>query len=314
VVPIFNEAEAILDFFSTIQRVFDSLEARKEIIFINDGSTDGSFETLLRLSTDCDFVKVVNLSRNFGKEAAMTAGLDIAAGDAIVMIDVDLQDPPQLIETFFARWREGYDIVYGVRQSRSEDGRFRRWVAGRFYATFNRLSETAIPSNAGDFRLLDRRVVDALKLLPERARFFKGLAAWVGFSAVSVAFDRPSRRLGRSKWTYWRLWNFAIDAVTSFSSLPLKVWSYVGGLIAMLAFLYGLFIIARVVVTGRDMPGYASLITVLLFSTGVQMISLGMLGEYVSRVFLEAKQRPIYLLEGVYARGALILSSLVARP
>ena len=157
-------------------------------------------------------------------------------------------------------------------------------------------------------------VVSGLKLLPERARFFKGLAAWVGFSAVSVAFDRPSRRLGRTKWTYWKLWNFAIDAVTSFSSLPLKVWSYVGGLIAMLAFLYGLFIIARVVVTGRDMPGYASLITVLLFSTGVQMISLGMLGEYVSRVFLEAKQRPIYLLEGVYARGAPILSSLVARP
>jgi len=312
VVPIYNEARAIPVFLGAIREVFVALDARKECIFVNDGSVDDSFEILLAISANCDFVKVVNLSRNFGKEAAMTAGLDIATGDAVVLMDVDLQDPPDLISEFVARWRLGYDIVSGFRRDRENDGRLKRSTARLFYALFNRFSDTAIPANVGDFRLMDRRVVEAIKRLPERSRFMKGLFAWVGFSSVCVPFDRPQRRVGRSKWNYWKLWNFALDGIVSFSSVPIKVWSYIGIIFAFLALLYALFIVLRVLIMGLDVPGYASLVTVLLFSTGLQLLSLGMIGEYISRLFVETKRRPIYLLEGIYSGGVLVEPSALA--
>jgi len=305
VVPIYNEVEAIPVFLEAIRKALVSLDARWECVFVNDGSVDGSFDVSLRASADYDFVKVVNLSRNFGKEAAMTAGLDLSAGDAVILMDVDLQDPPDLIPEFVARWRSGYDIVCGFRHDRGTDGRLKRATAGLFYALFNRFSDTAIPANVGDFRLLDRRVVETLKRLPERSRFMKGLFAWVGFSSVCVPFERPPRRVGRSKWNYWRLWNFAIDGIVSFSSVPIKIWSYIGGVFALLSLLYALFVILRVLIMGLDVPGYASLVTVMLFSTGLQLLSLGVIGEYISRLFVETKRRPIYLLEGIYSGGVL---------
>jgi polyisoprenyl-phosphate glycosyltransferase len=303
VVPIYNEAESISIFLEALQEVFKALDARKECIFVNDGSIDSSFEVLLRVSASCNFVKVVNLSRNFGKEAAITAGLDLAAGDAVIVMDVDLQDPPDVIPEFVARWREGYDIVCGFRRDRKADGRIKGSTARMFYALFNRFSDTTIPPNVGDFRLLDRRAVEAVKCLPERTRFMKGLFAWVGFPSVCVSYERPQRRVGRSKWSYWKLWNFALDGIVSFSSVPIKVWSYIGGVFALIALFYALFIVLRVLIMGLDVPGYASLVTVLLFSTGLQLVSLGMIGEYISRLFVEAKRRPIYLLEGVYLGG-----------
>ena len=245
-------------------------------------------------------VRLVNLSRNFGKEAAMTAGLDQAQGDCVVLIDVDLQDPPELVAAFLAQWRLGYDIAYGLRTSRSGDSRLKAATASAFYAWFNRVSDTAIPPNVGDFRLLDRRVVQALRALPERGRFMKGLFAWVGFPSIGIAFERPPRAVGHSSWNYWRLWNFALEGLVGFSTAPLKVWTYVGGLLACGALFYALIILVRVLFVGVDVPGYASMILVLLLGTALNLISLGMIGEYVGRLFVEVKGRPIYIVEGVY--------------
>ena len=298
IVPVYNEAEAIGDFLKQVTPEIARSGARFEIIFVNDGSTDSTLPTLLAQSRPG--LRTVNLSRNFGKEAAMTAGLDHAQGDAAVLIDVDLQDPPELLGRFVALWREGYDVVYGLRQSRG-DGRLKALTAGLFYAAFNRMSATAIPHDVGDFRLIDRRVIAALHQMPERGRFMKGLFAWVGFPSVAVPYVRPPRRLGKTKWSYWRLWNFALDGIVSFSTAPLRIWTYCGALLAACALAYGGFIGVRTLLLGNDVPGYASLIVVLLFSTAANLVSLGMIGEYVSRLFVETKQRPIYLLEGVYA-------------
>jgi glycosyltransferase involved in cell wall biosynthesis len=218
----------------------------------------------------------------------------------VVLMDVDLQDPPELVAVFVEKWRQGYDIAYGLRESRDGETRLKTTTAHLFYAWFNRISDTAIPPNVGDFRLLDRRVVDALRLLPERGRFMKGLFAWVGFPSIAVPFERPSRQAGETKWNYWRLWNFAIEGIVSFSTAPLKIWTYLGLLLAAFSILYAVYILLRVVLVGVDVPGYASLILVLLFGTALNLISLGMIGEYIGRLFVETKQRPVYLVEGVY--------------
>lgn len=300
VVAVFNEEAAIPSFLAAIGPELLACGCRSELIFVNDGSSDGTLGLLIGEASGRDDVRVLNLSRNFGKEAAMTAGLDAAEGDAVLLIDVDLQDPPSLIGEFVSRWRGGADIVYGLRQSRDGDGRMKAVTAGWFYRLFNWMSATPIPNNVGDFRLIDRRVVHALRALPERGRFMKGLFAWVGFASEAVPYVRPARLNGTTKWNYWRLWNFALDGIVSFSTAPLRIWTYFGIVIAGVAFLYAAYIVFRVMAFGIDVPGYASLIIVLLFSTAMNLISLGMIGEYVSRLFVETKRRPIYLLEGVY--------------
>ncbi|HTZ71238.1 MAG TPA: glycosyltransferase family 2 protein [Acetobacteraceae bacterium] len=309
IVPVFNEEAAILPFLAAADAGMGAAGARFEYIFINDGSRDATLQRLLAVAADRSDVTLVNFSRNFGKEAAMTAGLDFARGDAVVLMDVDLQDPPDIVGAFVARWREGFDIAYGVRESRSGDSALKRFTAGLFYGWFNRVSDTPIPPNVGDFRLLDRRVVEALRRLPERGRFMKGLFAWVGFPAVAVSFERPARVHGSTSWNYWRLWNFALEGLVSFSTAPLRIWSYVGGALALAAVLYALAILVDALVGGVSVPGYASLILVLLLSLALNLISLGMIGEYVGRLFLETKQRPVYLVEGVYRNGARVSES-----
>jgi glycosyltransferase involved in cell wall biosynthesis len=303
IVPVFNEAESLVPFLDAVAARIDVPDARFEVLFVNDGSTDDTLARLLDIARTREDVRLVNFSRNFGKEAAMTAGLDFAAGDAVVLMDVDLQDPPELVADFVARWREGYDIAYGVRQSRRGDSGLKRFSAGAFYGWFNRVSDTPIPANVGDYRLLDRRVVEALRRLPERGRFMKGLFAWVGFPAIGVPFERPARQHGSTTWNYWRLWNFALEGIVSFSTIPLRIWSYVGGALALGAVAYALFIFLRVLIVGVDVPGYASLILVLLLGTALNLLSLGMIGEYVGRLFVETKQRPVYLVEGHYRLG-----------
>ncbi len=306
IVPVHNEAEAVGAFLHRMTPVLDSAGARFEIIFVNDGSKDATLPILIGLAQTTPGLRVANLSRRFGKEAALTAGLDLADGDAVVLIDVDLQDPPELLHRFIALWREGYDVVYGLRESRRADGLLKAFSARLFYSAFNRMSATPIPHNVGDFRLIDRRVVAAIRLLPERGRFMKGLFAWVGFPSVAVPYVRPARLLGTSTWSYWRLWNFALDGIVSFSTAPLRIWTYCGAMIALGAVAYAAFIALRTLLLGADVPGYASLIVVLLFSTAANLISLGMIGEYVSRLFVETKQRPVYLLEGVYQQDASV--------
>jgi glycosyltransferase involved in cell wall biosynthesis len=303
VVPVYNEADAVEFFLAQLGARLHVPDSRLDIIFINDGSTDATLAVLLGIATHREDVTIVNLSRNFGKEAAMTAGLDYARGDAVVLMDVDLQDPPELVAMFVEHWRAGYDIAYGLRESRNGETRLKTATAALFYMWFNRISDTPIPHNVGDFRLLDKRVVAALRLLPERGRFMKGLFAWVGFPSIAVPFERPPRQAGTTKWNYWRLWNFAIEGIVSFSTAPLRIWTYLGLGLAVLAMLYALYILIRVFLVGVDVPGYASLIVVILAGTALNLMSLGMIGEYVTRLFIEAKQRPIYLTEGVY-RGA----------
>ncbi len=305
IVPVFNEAEAIGAFLTQLRPALACIGTRWEILFVNDGSTDATLPLLRAHAAAAPDIRVANLSRNFGKEAAMTAGLDIAQGHAAVLLDVDLQDPPELLGRFVALWREGYDVVYGLRESREADGRLKAITAGLFYRIFNRVSATPIPRNVGDFRLIDRRVITAIQSLPERGRFMKGLFAWVGFPSIAVPYVRPARTLGHSKWNYWRLWNFALDGIVSFSTAPLRIWTYCGALLALGALAYAAFIALHRLLAGTDVPGYASLIIVLLFSTAANLISLGMIGEYVSRLFVETKQRPIYLLEGIYQQPAL---------
>jgi glycosyltransferase involved in cell wall biosynthesis len=286
VVPVFNEQEVLGIFLEKTSAVLERAELDFEFVFVNDGSHDETLTMLIALSLQNPKIRVVDLSRNFGKEAALTAGIDHIRG-----------------KSFIEKWREGYDVVYGVRSKRDDDSLAKRATAGSFYRLFNRLSPTHIPDNAGDFRLLDERVVAILKQLPERNRFMKGLFSWVGFSSVGVPYERPARVAGQTKWNYRKLWNFALDGIISFSTVPLRVWSYIGVVISLLSFLYASFIVIRVIFWGKDLPGYASLLTVVLFLGGIQLLSLGVIGEYLSRLFVETKARPIYIVDRVYEKG-----------
>jgi glycosyltransferase involved in cell wall biosynthesis len=302
-VPVYNEESTVDLFVSTVSECLARQGLAFEILFIDDGSRDGTLERLRELSTTHPNIRIVQFARNFSKEAALTAGIDYARGDVVIPIDVDLQDPPELIGRFIELWREGYDVVYGLRQSRGGDGMSKRLTAALFYRLFNVLSPVKIPENVGDFRLMDRRVVDVLRMLPERNRFMKGLFAWVGFRSIGVPYERPARQAGISKWGYWRLWNFALDGVIGFSTMPLRIWTYVGLVTAGSAFLYAFFIIVFVAVRGIAVPGYASLLTVVLFIGGIQLLSLGIIGEYLGRLFIEVKRRPVYVVQGVYENG-----------
>jgi glycosyltransferase involved in cell wall biosynthesis len=300
VVPLYNEELNIDYLFERLLSVLSHLDTRYEIVCVNDGSKDNTIGCLIEHHHQNPKIKVVNLSRNYGKEIALSAGLDYANGNAVIPIDADLQDPPELIAELVDKWREGYDVVYATRRSRQGESWVKRFTANVFYRTIDSLSQVPIPRNTGDFRLLDRRVVDALKRMPERTRFMKGLFAWVGFKQTSVVYDRPPRYKGETKWNYWKLWNFAIDGITSFSFLPLKVWSYVGLLVAIPSFFYASFLVIRTLIFGIDFPGYASIMVAVLFLGGVQLVSLGVLGEYLGRVYEEVKGRPLYLVRESY--------------
>lgn len=298
VVPLYNEEPNIDYLFERILSVLAGMPITYEIVCVNDGSKDNTLNCLIEHHHHNPAIKVVNLSRNFGKEVALTAGIDHTIGAAVVPIDADLQDPPELIKELVAKWREGYDVVYATRQSR-RDGWLKNSTAEAFYQVIGRMTNISIPPNTGDFRLLDRRVVEALKQMPERTRFMKGLFAWVGFKQTSVLFDRP-KSLRPSSWNYWRLWNFAIDGITSFSFLPLKIWSYVGFTISLVSFLYATFLFIRTLIFGIDLPGYASIMVAILFLGGIQLLTLGIIGEYLGRVYEEVKGRPLYLVRESY--------------
>ncbi len=300
VVPLYCEASNIDYLFKRLETVLDRLGATYEIICIDDGSSDNTVQVLQDHRRRNPHIKIVALSRNFGKELALTAGIDYASGAAVVPIDADLQDPPELIEVLVAKWREGYDVVYAKRRSREGETWLKRMTANSFYRVMERMSKVPIPRDTGDFRLLDRRVVEVIKQLPERTRFMKGLFAWVGYRQIEVMYDREPRYSGETKWNYWRLWNFAIDGIASFSLAPLRMWSYVGIGFAVISFLYGSFLFLRTLVSGTDVPGYASLMVAVLFLGGVQMVSLGILGEYLGRVYEEVKGRPLYLVRDAY--------------
>ncbi|UIF86862.1 glycosyltransferase family 2 protein [Cupriavidus sp. UYPR2.512] len=301
VVPCYNESEGIENFFDCVIPVLESIDAlRFEIVLVNDGSSDDTLDKLITFSRQDARVRVVDLTRNFGKEAALTAGLDEALGDAVIPIDADLQDPPSLIPELVMRWREGAEVVLAQRRSRACDSWLKRVTADAYYRVHNKLSDQKLPVNVGDFRLMDRVVINALKQMPERRRFMKGLFAWVGFSTVVVPYEREPRIAGESKFSGWRLWNLALEGITSFSTIPLRSWTYLGSAIAFLAFLYGTFIVLRTMVLGVDVPGYASVLSLLLFFGGVQLIGLGVVGEYIGRIYDEAKGRPIYLIKRRY--------------
>jgi glycosyltransferase involved in cell wall biosynthesis len=297
VVPVFNEEASIAPFLAAILPALAPIGAEVELIFVDDGSTDGTRRAIRAARESDQRIRLVAFSRNFGKEPAISAGIERARGEAVVIIDVDLQHPPELIREFVARWREGYDVVYGVRSDRSGDSRRKRLLAPLFYRGFNRIAQRPIPIDAGDFRLLDRRAVDALKQLPERNRFMKGLYDWIGFRQLGIPFTPAPRASGRSKFSLRKLWSLALDATTGFSSVPLRVWTFAGFLVATVAFAYGLLILIRALVHGTDVPGYASTMVVVLFLGGVQLVSLGVIGEYLSRLFIESKQRPLYIVE-----------------
>jgi glycosyltransferase involved in cell wall biosynthesis len=304
VVPFFNEGSAVTLFHDRLTCAINQpSDVRFEVVCIDDGSDDDTLAMLIGLAERDSRFRVLELSRNFGKEAALSAGLDAASGDAVIPMDADLQDPPEMIHELIAAWQLGADVVVARRIERSSDSFLKRTSALLFYRFHNKLSQTQIPENVGDFRLMNRAALEALKRLPERNRFTKGLFAWVGFRTVEVGYARPPRASGASKFSLWKLWNFALEGLTSFSTAPLRLWTYVGGIGAVIAAIYASYIIVRTVVQGVDIPGYASLLVIVLFVGSVQLIGIGVLGEYIGRIYIETKQRPRYIVRREYQQA-----------
>jgi glycosyltransferase involved in cell wall biosynthesis len=296
VVPAYNEAVGLDIFHRRLLRALAGLESW-EVVYVNDGSTDTTLAVMEGLHRDDDRVAVVSLSRNFGKEIAITAGLDHAAGDAVVVIDADLQDPPELIAELVALWRAGFDMVYAKRRTRAGETWLKRATARIFYRLMQHMGNLKLPENTGDFRLMSRRVVDAVRQLREQHRFMKGLFAWVGYPTTFVLYDREPRCSGVSKWSYWKLWNLALEGITSFTVMPLKFATYAGLGVALLSMIYVAEVLVKTLIIGNPVAGYPSLMSVVLFLGGVQLMFLGVIGEYLGRVFNETKQRPLYLVE-----------------
>jgi glycosyltransferase involved in cell wall biosynthesis len=297
VAPAYNEEEVLPEFHRRLSQVLHGLDIACEIIYINDGSKDATATLLHVIQQDDPRVAIVDLSRNFGKEIAMTAGLDHAGGDAVVVIDTDLQDPPELIPELVKHWREGYDDVYARRVSREGESGMKRATAHLFYRLLRALSNVDIPPDTGDFRLLSRRAVNALKQLREQHRFMKGLFTWVGFERKAVLYKRDPRGAGKSKWNYWRLWNLALEGITSHTTVPLRLASYLGVTVALFAFFYALYLVYDKLVHGNSVAGYPSLMVAILFLGGVQLVTLGVIGEYLGRMFDESKRRPLYFIK-----------------
>lgn len=298
VVPAYNEEQVLPLFHVRIDQVITSLDCYDwEIVFVNDGSKDGTQRLIEELQTRDPRISSVNLSRNFGKEPAMTAGLEHARGDAVVVIDADLQDPPELIEQFLQAWEDGFDIAYAVRTHRDGETWLKKATAARFYRVMGKVSNVQIPADTGDYRLMSRRTVDALLKLREHHRFMKGLFAWVGFPSKAIEYRRYPRAAGITKFNYWKLWNFALEGITSFTIAPLKVATYLGILISMFAFFAGTWITLKTLLRGDPVPGYPTLIVTMLFLGGVQLLFIGILGEYLGRIYNETKNRPLYLVQ-----------------
>jgi glycosyltransferase involved in cell wall biosynthesis len=300
VVPMFNEEAGLDAFFARIEPVLAGVTPDYEIVCVDDGSSDRTLERLAARRAADPRVKVLSLSRNFGKDTALSAGLDHAIGQAVVPIDADLQDPPEVIPQLFAKWREGYEVVYAHRVSRMSDDFSKRVTAGLFYRFHNLIADVRIPHDTGDFRLLDRRVVEALKALPERTRFMKGLFAWVGFRQTGVEYVRAPRAAGTTKWKFWKLWNFALDGITASSTVPLRIWTYFGLLVGVVAVVYAAGLVIHTLVAGRDVPGYASIMVAVLFLGAINIVATGILGEYVGRIHAEVRNRPLYLVRVAY--------------
>ena len=297
VIAAYNEAQALPAMHARLAAVLDSLPLRSRVVYVDDGSRDTTWQVLQSLAVQDPRVELLRLSRNFGKELALTAGLDRADADAVVVLDADGQDPPELIPALVEKWRQGFDVVYGTRTTREGESWVKKATAKGFYRVINSMSDTRIPADTGDFRLMSRRVVDSLRGLRERHRFMKGLFAWVGYPQASLPYQRESRIAGTSKFNYWRLWNFALEGITGFSTAPLRVATYLGLGTALLAFAYGAWIIAKTLVWGDPVQGWPTMMAVVLFLGGVQLMALGVIGEYLGRMYLEAKQRPLYLVQ-----------------
>ncbi|RIX32425.1 glycosyltransferase family 2 protein [Sphingomonas edaphi] len=300
VIPVKDEEAAIgpcLDRLIPVIEGMDDPAARSfEILFVDDGSTDRTLDVIRKSHETDPRIRAISLSRNFGKEAALSAGLDASRGEGVVPLDVDLQDPPEALPKMVAKWRQGNDVVYGVRDNRETDSLPKRLTADLYYRAHNWLSSDKIPEHAGDFRLLDRRVVDVIRRMPERNRFMKGLFAWAGFRQAAVSYHREERKVGKTKYNYWKLWTLAIDGITSASTVPLRIWSYLGAFVALGALGYAIYIVIRTLTSGIEVPGYASMMVAVLFLGGLQLLSLGVLGEYVGRILTETKGRPLYVV------------------
>lgn len=311
IVPVYNEAKGISSFHDRLTAVLKKTPVQhKEVIYINDGSMDNSMLILKRIAMENHGVQLINFSRNFGKEAAMTAGINQSKGDAVIIIDADLQDPPELIPEMVRQWQQGYDIVNMRRRSRAGETFLKKKTAQGFYSLMALLGPVRMPENVGDFRLLSRKAVNALKQVPERNRFMKGLFAWIGFSAKEILYNRDPRFAGETKWNFKGLFNLAIEGITSYTVAPLRISTYLGLLVSMFAFGYGAFNLLKTVIIGNPVQGFPTLIITILFIGGFQLLAIGIAGEYIARIFLETKGRPLYIVKDQYADTAGSFSSL----
>ena len=314
VIAAYNEEAALPVFHPRLMKVLDGMDLPARVLYVDDGSRDGTWAQLTAVAAAEPRVGLIRLARNFGKELALTAGLDHVDSDAAVVLDADGQDPPELIPALVAKWREGYDVVYGTRTRRDGETWLKRFSAAAFYRVMAWLSRTDIPRDTGDFRLMSRPVLDALRGLRERQRFMKGLFTWVGFRQVSFPYERESRVAGRTSFNYWKLWNLALEGITSFSTVPLRLATYLGVFTALAAFGWGLWIIIRTLVWDDPVQGWPSLMTVVLFLGGLQLVALGIIGEYLGRLYMEAKQRPLYLIREMHGPAPPVGGTSVPKP
>lgn len=311
IIPVHNESANLAPLWKRLSPVLERIGLAWEVVFVDDGSRDDSLEVIRSMSREEPRIGAVSFSRNFGKEIAIAAGLDHARGDAAVIMDADLQHPPEMIETFVERWRQGYDMVYGQRTDRSDETRVKRGFAHLFYRLFSRFGEIGLPEGAGDFRLIDRKGIEVLRTLGEKARFSKGLYAWIGFKGTGVPFVVEERRFGASKWSFRKLFRFAFDGIAAFSTVPLRVWTYLGFLVSFLSIAAAIYFLVRTMLFGTDLPGFPSLIVSIMFFSGIQLMSLGIIGEYVGRIFAEVKRRPLYVVAERIGGAAEVSSHLV---